>query len=77
MNNQQQVQAQAIYRVVPLAQAYRQDTLIYNLKDGFAWVSTRDSNSPWFTKNSTAIGAELEARQAGLNPTAVAYIPRS
>ena len=76
MNNQQQVQAQAIYRVVPLAHVYQQDTLIYNRKDGFAWVSASEEsvNHVWYTKTPTAVGAELEARSAGLNPTAVAYL---
>ncbi len=65
----------AIYRPVGLAQADQQPTLIYNTKDGFAWVKTPENND-WHCFNPTAIGAEGEARKAGFDPQAIAYITR-
>jgi len=68
----------AIYHVVPLSRADQQDTLIYNTQGGFAWVSLASGQSSWSTENPTAVGAELEARTAGLDPQAIAYInPKS
>lgn len=66
----------AIYRVIPLSKAGCQETLIYNLRDGFSWVRKTDDNSnSWHCIVPTAIEAEKQARKAGFNPTAIAYIP--
>ena len=52
----------------------KQETLIYNLKDGFAWVRTeKDRGNTWHCFNPTAVGAEEEARRAGFAPPAIFY----
>jgi len=70
------MQLKAIYNVIPAPRRKDQETLVYCLKDGFAWVFTlADGNSnTWSTKNPTAVGAEIEARQAGFDPLAVCYL---
>lgn len=68
------MQLKAIYRAIPVGLIEEQETLVYNLKDGFAWVSTKDKANTWSTKNPTAVGAETEARKAGFDPTAIVYL---
>lgn len=68
------MQLKAIYRAIPIAFIDEQDTLVYNLKDGFAWMSTKDKANSWSTKNPTAVGAETEARKAGFDPLAIVYL---
>jgi len=63
----------AIYRSVTISQSKEQDTLIYSLEDGFAWVREVTGDTPWTTRSPTPIGAEIAARKAGLKPTAIYY----
>lgn len=66
----------AIYRPIQTdEQVQQQDTLVYSLRDGFAWVRLREGNADWHTKALTAVQAEREARMAGLDPLAIFYVP--
>lgn len=65
----------AIYR--PTVFPERQETLVYNKKDGFSWVrlpNAEDPVSEWYCYASTVVEAERLAREAGHDPQAVYYI---
>jgi hypothetical protein len=60
---------QAIYNLVSTdEQVQEQDTLIYNIRDGFTWVRLVSGYSAWNAYASSAPEAEEEARAAGLDP---------
>jgi hypothetical protein len=68
-------QLKAIYRpVVTDEQVQSQDTLIYNLKDGFTWVRLAAGNSEWHCFARSAPAAERAAIESGHAPQAIAYI---
>lgn len=56
------------------AQIAQQDTLIYDMIDGFSWVRLADGNATWQAFFPTAAAAEEAARKVGLNPQAVCYL---
>ena len=69
----------AVYRSVPAEHMDRQDTLVYDRRDGFAWVRFANSGnkhlgSEWADFFPSAVAAETSAREAGLDPRAVYYI---
>lgn len=69
----------AIYRVVPTDKAVEQDTLIYNMGDGFTWVRLKDETveNTWHCFAMTAPEAERKAIEAGFEPVAIAYIEKN
>lgn len=69
----------AIYRpVVTDSQVQAQDTLVYNLRDGFTWVRFSGTgpliSGDWYTFAASAPAAEKAAREAGLDPQAILYV---
>lgn len=63
----------AVYNPTVPSRAGDQPTLIYNLKDGFTWLKDEPDNN-WTCFSSTAVGAEINARQAGYDPQAILYV---
>jgi hypothetical protein len=64
----------AIYRPIPSEHADQQETLVYSLPSGFAWVKNQDPQNHWHCYQPTAVGAEQEARKAGFDPVAIVHL---
>lgn len=69
------MELKAICRVTVQSQAVNQPTLIYNLEDGFTWLKdVNNEANTWAGFFETAVGAEISAREAGLDPQAIVYM---
>jgi hypothetical protein len=67
------MELKAVYHATVPSRAGDQPTLIYNLRDGFTWLKDVTDND-WSCFSSTAVGAEINAREAGFDPQAIVYI---
>ncbi len=67
------MELKAVYHPTVPSRAGEQPTLIYSLKDGFTWLKSEPDNK-WTCYASTAVGAEINAREAGFDPLAILYV---
>jgi len=67
------MELKAIHNVLKPSQVGDEQTLIFNLEDGFAWLKTVGDNN-WWCHATTDVEAETNARLAGYDPQAIVYV---